>query len=230
MESVYDVVPRVEEIEIVPRFLLPVDDYCLAEGVLGVHDRQLYRRYTELCVSSSEYSTPSTTFVAVLASPENVTALNARKRMCLSGRIAWEDELRLTGVLLRSHLYRHCKSAFLWHHRRWVLQNGHLSTSVEAEFALVCRAAEHHPKNYFAWTYMQEYCTYTQQRPPLEAVRELAMRNLSDVSIWSFVGWLGDHDFARDTDLRFPGHAAIKAAIPSTRHTAHGEHKLAYHE
>ncbi|KAI6116005.1 hypothetical protein F5141DRAFT_1100349 [Pisolithus sp. B1] len=109
---------------------------------------------TDLLASSS---------IILLANPSHQTALNVRKRLVRDGIIDSEKELRFTSSLLSS---QHCaKYGELWYHRRWTFavrqQLGFEESSCSSfyvplaslrqELALISRACELYPRNYFAW-------------------------------------------------------------------------------
>lgn len=217
-------------IEIVPRYLLPADfqsqGWCQIDGVLGLAEKTLISKFAELCSSYDIGSSPQTSLLAIIATNDNAKALNARKRMCLTGSLDAREELRVTTVLLKSHLYKHSKSSMLWQHRRWLLLNfSVLKSTVRDEFQVVELAATHHPKNYYAWAYLRWWCEWSQvfsDACDLDVLcgltKSICLRNLSDVSMWTFLHWLSREDLeaiAVQTDLDFPGHKAILAATRS---------------
>ncbi|THH33073.1 hypothetical protein EUX98_g1159 [Antrodiella citrinella] len=115
--------------------------------------------------------------VILLANPAHQTALNARKRLVLSGSVEPLVELRLSAALLT---LRDCsKQTIMWHHRRWLLRRlysikraADTVTSpgvtededtlfdydipvpaLAQELAIAARAAETYSRNYFAWNH-----------------------------------------------------------------------------
>ncbi|EFQ98801.1 hypothetical protein MGYG_01817 [Nannizzia gypsea CBS 118893] len=77
-------------------------------------------------------------------------------------------ECNFTASLLGSPLHRHAKSPTLWYHRFWLMQvylrhQHHYSYQqpkaemLKREVELVLRAAEHHPMNYYAFSYLRQY-------------------------------------------------------------------------
>lgn len=225
--TISDAVATSDLIEIVPRYLLPANcqgkGWCQVDGVLGIAEKTLMSKFAELCSTYDIGSSPRTSLVAIIATNDNVTALNARKRMCLSGSVEATEEFRFVTVLLKSHLYKHSKSSMLWQHRRWLLLNFPvLQTSVRAEFQVVELAGTHHPKNYYAWAYLRWWCEWSQSSYEsvnfdvlCDLTKSVCLRNLSDVSMWTFLHWLSREeleDIAVQTDRDFPGHPAILAA------------------
>ncbi|PLB54353.1 hypothetical protein P170DRAFT_344901 [Aspergillus steynii IBT 23096] len=120
--------------------------------------------------------------VILLFDCEHLTACNWRKKRLASliqrheldhdNSGAWETllqalhaEVSLMTSFLCSPLHRHTKSPTLWQHRLWVLDKmlrlrdidrGTLRNLLEEELAIVLRAGELHPKNYYAFSYMRQ--------------------------------------------------------------------------
>ncbi|EFE45168.1 conserved hypothetical protein [Trichophyton verrucosum HKI 0517] len=74
-------------------------------------------------------------------------------------------ECNFTASLLGSPLHRHAKSPTLWYHRLWLMQvclRHHQQQQqakaglLKREVELVLRAAEHHPMNYYAFSYLRQ--------------------------------------------------------------------------
>ncbi|KAL4929568.1 uncharacterized protein BDV17DRAFT_57913 [Aspergillus undulatus] len=109
--------------------------------------------------------------IILLFDCEHLTACNWRKRrlrILSSDRLklleGLQTELSLMTTYLCSPLHRHTKSPTLWQHRQWVqshfmnLRDSTFMSVYElfnAELALSLRAAELHPRNYYAFTYMR---------------------------------------------------------------------------
>lgn len=133
----------------------------------------------ETKTQSEERSDLVITEVMLLFDCEHLTACNWRKRRlraavthCLnttdqvSSTIQMlETELTLMTTYQCSPLHRHTKSPTLWSHRLWVLRQlillQHWSPDALLELARkeltgVLRAAEIHPKNYYAFGYMRQ--------------------------------------------------------------------------
>ncbi|KIJ58074.1 hypothetical protein HYDPIDRAFT_178117 [Hydnomerulius pinastri MD-312] len=118
--------------------------------------------------SSTKRTLIASSSVLILANPSHQTALNVRKQFVHKQLIDPRTELSLMASLLSS---QHCaKHAELWYHRRWLLSGAyephHTQPStglpifkqlsrdaLETELALVSRACELYPRNYFAWTH-----------------------------------------------------------------------------
>lgn len=173
-----------------------------------------------------------TTEIMLLFDCEHLTACNWRKRRLLAAltrRHDTPDQLsQLIGILkteltlLQSYqcspLHRHTKSPTLWSHRLWVLkqllkledQSPDALLDLERhELAVVLRAAELHPKNYYAFTYMRQLHALL-AKIPVEAEKgpdwaaELAkalvnpvldwcLANPRDISGWAFGIYLLQH-------------------------------------
>ncbi|KAI6046439.1 protein prenylyltransferase [Pisolithus marmoratus] len=127
------------------------------------------RIFTSSCETSqaSSRSKPTdlleSSSVILLANPSHQTALNVRKRLVCDGSIDSEKELRFTSSLLSS---QHCaKHGELWYHRRWIFAVSQQPSpeecscssfriplaALQQELALISRACELYPRNYFAW-------------------------------------------------------------------------------
>ncbi|OBT86364.1 hypothetical protein VE02_03787 [Pseudogymnoascus sp. 03VT05] len=157
------------------------------------------------------------TSIILLFDPEHVTAVNARKRICLGlpyrarsqpeqlRRL--EEELWFSKFLVTSRLKRHNKSPTLWAHRRWLIKNFHKLegllgpkwASFEIE-EVVLISAEHHPRNYYAWDYFRWLVA---DRPGLDPktswemngrlsnmMQKWCQHHTSDTSGWSFLAWM----------------------------------------
>lgn len=135
-----------------------------------------------LIIPDSNSSTQAdlvTTEIMLLFDCEHLTACNWRKRRLLAAlarrhdapdQLEWlirilKTELTLLQSYQCSPLHRHTKSPTLWSHRLWVLKQlleleDHgpkaLLDLERHELAVVLRAAELHPKNYYAFTYMRQ--------------------------------------------------------------------------
>lgn len=66
--------------------------------------------------------------------------------------------------ILTSPLHRQTKSPTLWYHRLWLLRligplnlesasGKHIAFIVSTALDIICKSAERHPKNYYAWAY-----------------------------------------------------------------------------
>lgn len=157
------------------------------------------------------------TSIILLFDPEHVTAVNARKRICLGlpyrarsepeqiRRL--EEELWFSKFLVTSKLKRHNKSPTLWSHRRWLIKNFHkLEGLLGPKWVLfeieevILISAEHHPRNYYAWDYMRwliasrpgfDPKTRSVLNGPLSnMMQKWCMQHTSDTSGWSFLAWM----------------------------------------
>lgn len=110
----------------------------------------------------------------LLFDPEHITAANFRKRRLLAlkndpdGMLAYRTalmtELCFLDSILTSPLHRQTKSPTLWYHRGWLLRliapqelesasGKRLAGLINAALDSVCKSAERHPANYYAWQY-----------------------------------------------------------------------------
>ncbi|KAK9242926.1 hypothetical protein V1506DRAFT_545993 [Lipomyces tetrasporus] len=108
--------------------------------------------------------------VLLLIGSENLTAINARKRLitrCLETASLCR-EFRLTTVLLSSRLQKHSKSPLIWNYHKFIVsaqldyftrtsnhreRTKYVEDLCKSELQTVLVAAEHHPMNYYAWAY-----------------------------------------------------------------------------
>ncbi|KAI9853239.1 MAG: hypothetical protein M1824_001493 [Vezdaea acicularis] len=122
-------------------------------------------------------------------------------------------ELALSESYLTSPLHRHSKSPTLWNHRRWVISEFGPGLTKKAdvsfrkgekerirllcykELAVVIKAAERHPKNYYAWNYLHlllsQLKAYEIDSDLIGGFRlrvgEWCQKNPGDTSGWSFM-------------------------------------------
>ncbi|KAH8697257.1 hypothetical protein BGW36DRAFT_296088 [Talaromyces proteolyticus] len=149
-----------------------------------------------------------------------------------------ERELNLITTFVCSPLHRHTKSPTLWQHRLWVmterlkLQGSALHEAIFlsleairnfilAEFAIVCKAAELHPKNYYAFSYIRQLHStvsnlstrmaaedVTDVSPLLcdlaitlvEPALKWCLSNPKDISGWMFLLYLLSHEATSDNE------------------------------
>lgn len=161
------------------------------------------------------------TEVMLLFDCEHLTACNWRKRWLLQAVVAQgldaadtvralEMELTLLMCYQCSPLHRHTKSPTLWHHRLWTLRqllntrqnsgNGNGNGNAEdmmqlqiRELGIVLRAAELHPRNYYAFSYMRQlYALLSPTRENecarnmLNPVLDWCLGHPRDISGWMF--------------------------------------------
>jgi hypothetical protein len=148
------------------------------------------------------------TTIAILVDCENLSAINARKRLLRTWPTVFranEELLWVTGVVT-SDLRKHAKSSLLWGYRRWLVKGEELGDfsmgwwKLEAE--IIKRAAEVHPTNYYAWTYARWALKSVWEMPALsndskqryehiktvsEDMLDWCRRHVSDTSAWSFL-------------------------------------------
>lgn len=147
-------------------------------------------------------------------------------------RDLFESELNLIATFVCSPLHRHTKSPTLWQHRLWLMTErmklqDHLQEDIFlrqeamhklilAEWKIVCRAGELHPKNYYAFSYMRQLHSHVSKPSERAAgtgtviqdsvlLHELAvtlveptlkwcLSNPKDVSGWMFLVYLLGHE------------------------------------
>lgn len=149
---------------------------------------------------SSNASDRVITEIMLLFDCEHLSACNWRKRWlraAVDGCAQNQDQINSTKQALNreltllttyqcSPLHRHTKSPTLWSHRLWALRQlfqiehwdrNALLQLAQAELNGVLRAGELHPKNYYAFAYMQ------QLHHLLSNVADVT--NMADRSIWS---------------------------------------------
>ena len=139
---------------------------------------------------------------------------------------AIREEVAMLDSFLTSPLHRHTKSPTLWHHRRWLLSRFYETFcrrgdplpdkrsptddeehSIGAtELAIIMKAGEQHPKNYYAWNYARSLFDMIERkglpvdvyRSPIsqsiKTVHSWCLRHPSDVSGWSFLSHLLGRD------------------------------------
>jgi hypothetical protein len=154
------------------------------------------------------------TKVMLLFDSEHLAAANYRKRRLktlkagdtpqaqIAYRKAVQFEFCFLDTILTSPLHRQSKSPTLWHHRFWLLDllspDGLKNVPLErrtmfwrTELDAVCKSAERHPKNYYAWQYARKLNDWVDGQ---EATFDFAHRakhwccqHPSDISGWSFL-------------------------------------------
>ncbi|KAJ5179698.1 hypothetical protein N7492_002908 [Penicillium capsulatum] len=171
------------------------------------------------------------TEIMLLFDCEHLTACNWRKRRLLAAMThssnaadQIQTELTLMESFQRSPLHRHTKSPTLWSHRLWVWKQWLQRRDWRAEallqlerdeLGLVLRAAELHPKNYYAFSYLrylhsclagrhpeaQDSPTWTVQlaQALVDPVLDWCLANPRDISGWIFEQYLLTHIPERQT-------------------------------
>lgn len=143
---------------------------------------------------------------------------------------ALAHELAFLSSLLTSPLNRHTKSPTLWYHRYWVLRtfaahvfdanprtgqeevgggsnvrkDGGVRTRWLSELAVIMRAGDRHPRNYYAWNYARRLFQFLSSEVSNEAatdpffltidtterVQQWCFQHPRDISGWSFLAFL----------------------------------------
>lgn len=207
--------------------------------LMSMTEGELLVNLLENTQTPSTVSDLATTEIMLLFDCEHLTACNWRKRRLLAALAHRHDApdrpsqliriLKTELTLLQSYqcspLHRHTKSPTLWSHRLWVLKQllKIEDCSPEAllglerhELTVVLRAAELHPKNYYAFTYMRQLHAFL-GRTAMEAekpsswtaglakalvhpVLDWCLANPRDISGWAFGIYLLNH--VADRQLR----------------------------
>ncbi|KAK0460930.1 uncharacterized protein EV420DRAFT_1477812 [Desarmillaria tabescens] len=150
--------------------------FLLFEGHLGVPHKTLYKLYL---VANTMFTTArrqvqdhgaliASSIVILLLNSAHQTALNARKRLIILGKLDANKELVLTGTMISGN--RECaKQSMIWAHRRWIfeqlyppnppsLPHAQLPLAlVRNELRILAQSCELYPRNYYAWIH-RSYC------------------------------------------------------------------------
>jgi protein prenyltransferase alpha subunit repeat containing protein 1 len=130
------------------------------------------------------------TLVCLLATTENLRVINIRKKLIIGfPQCEPREELRILNILFSSPLQKHTKSPMLWQHRRWLWTRIEADPCIEDELRIIFRAAELHPRNYYAWTYARWLVQHYSFDLVWLADRVYGMckQHVSDISVWSFL-------------------------------------------
>ncbi|CAN6674207.1 hypothetical protein TRVA0_050S00936 [Trichomonascus vanleenenianus] len=204
--------PRLKAIELLPPGYTGLV-FAEEEGVLGISQKLLKRTYAEIRPDYERLihredlrELEGLSLIAVIETTENLHAVNTRKRLVEEGLVTVEYELHLLDVLFSSPLKKHTKSPMLWQHRRWLLSEMGGVVDMDREMAIVYRAGELHPRNYYSWAYARWLIELTSIGDEfVEKVRHMAHRNVSDISMWAFY-----------MDILVKGHvSAVEKAVES---------------
>lgn len=209
-----------EGIEILPPYLLGEDDWRVEENVIGFSAVYLYKLHHAHRESWPQIrSLPpqeqnNISLVALLATTEHLTAVNIRKELVQAGFTAPADELHTLDLLLGSPLLKHSKSPMLWFHRKWLLEKYPTLVDLEHELGIIAKAANHHPKNYYAWSYARQLVGGHNQTRISQWAWELCCANVSDVSMWTFLASVDRSKAgpAREMHAKWP-HESIKTYL-----------------
>lgn len=169
------------------------------------------------------------TDVILLWDPNHVTAANWRKRYLKTLhespsslddpnginsqniKVAIERELAYTESLLTSPLTKHTKASTLWAHRVWVISHfadlllptksaEELGELWGAQMAIVLKAGERHPKNYYAWNHLRQLYEFLVLKTDskvdsrlvlcsIEHIHKWCLMHPRDISGWSFMAY-----------------------------------------
>lgn len=186
------------------------------------------------------------TEIMLLFDCEHLSACNWRKRRLLAAieyflqepkrdagaKGVLEAELSLLTSYQTSPLHRHTKSPTLWSHRVWVLRQllalgscnpDAIITLQHQELVHALRAAELHPRNYYAFTYMRQlHALLTQANLKNQAdwIVDLANSLLEYVLNWCFAhprdisGWMfGKYLLDQISDQQTRSQATTRALV-----------------
>lgn len=179
------------------------------ERHLGLPKKALYQAYLLACRAFDDARkanvipmTLRATSVLLLANPAHSTALNARKRLVLSGHRDARLELQWTAAILSEQ--QAAKASLLWHHRRWLLRRIHSPDSsgddlsgfvapldeLQTEIRIAERACEAYRRNYFAWVHRLR-CVQNVREHPTESRGQVI--TFLDKEISAVQGWIDSH-------------------------------------
>lgn len=196
--------------------------HLFVQRLMPMSEDDLRASLQESKAESNGVSDVVVTEIMLLFDCENLTACNWRKRRLLAIGTHCSDaadqiqmELTLMKSFQCSPLHRHTKSPTLWSHRLWVLKQlfQHREWTAEAllqlereELDIVLRAAELHPKNYYAFSYMrqlhallaglgpgeadQDSWAVQLAQPLVDPVLDWCLANPRDISGWIFAQYL----------------------------------------
>lgn len=192
---VAELLAKVDQLEIVHPALIDGDCVVRARhlGVSKSYLCALWARLAPLLASCRWALAPADrallSCLALVATTDNVTAVNIRKELVACRLIEPADELHILDVLQSSHLPKHTKSSTLWAHRQWLHDTGLVQLDEAREREIICRAAICHPRNYYAWNYAR--CLARRRDANAQDWSNwafgLCKQNLSDISMWSFL-------------------------------------------
>ncbi|KAK9371117.1 hypothetical protein V1509DRAFT_613636 [Lipomyces kononenkoae] len=168
-----------------------------------------------------------TSLVLLLVGSENLTAINARKRLLIQNSeiASLSQEFRVTTVILCSRLQKHSKSPLIWNYHKHLVsarltqfiktatyreRAKYIEDLCKSELQTVLVAAEHHPKNYYAWAFARwlfadvygsllsspsaKYYSVVFVRRYYESIvkkiEKWCFSHPSDISAWSFFQWV----------------------------------------
>ncbi|KAK0212520.1 hypothetical protein DFS33DRAFT_1269303 [Desarmillaria ectypa] len=184
--------------------------FLLSEGHLGVPQKTLYNLYlvataifTVARQQAQDYrALMASSIVILLANSAHQTALNARKRLIISGKLDPNKELVLIGAMISGN--RECaKQSVIWAHRRWIfehlyppnlpsLPHAQLPLSiVRNELQILAHSCESYPRNYYAWTH-RSYCMQSIM-DLMTATSSPAVEAIFEEEYWALLRWIDLH-------------------------------------
>lgn len=185
------------------------------------------------------------TLLGMIVSYEHLTLINIRKKLVQNQPSVALEELRLLNVIFSSPFPKQTKSPLLWEHRRWLITEylyrssaSDLSPAYTAsleycelkpdssmcmlEIAQCLKADNRHPKNYYALNHARWALEKFPESPAIlcQLVFIHCSRNISDISLWSFLFHLAakadPHTLqlylkkAQEVNRVAPNHAALE--------------------
>lgn len=199
--------------------------HLFAQRLASMSEEDIRASLMNSAAESDGVSDTAIVEIMLLFDCEHLTACNWRKRRLLaamtrspSAADQIQTELTLTESFQCSPLHRHTKSPTLWSHRLWVLKQllqkqqwgteGLLQLERD-ELGIVLRAAELHPKNYYAFCYMRQLYSFLADmrlgerdaqggaaqlaRALVDPVLDWCLANPRDISGWIFEQYLLTH-------------------------------------
>ncbi|KAI8908506.1 hypothetical protein EDD86DRAFT_207847 [Gorgonomyces haynaldii] len=141
------------------------------DGNLAIPLRLIKQLYNDLYKLLLDTADPSVSKCVLMLHPENLKALNIRRKLSLDP----QQEFEFTSFLLS----KHCNCSILWSYRFHLRQQ---IQPIEDDFLDLI--ADRYPKNYPLWTYRVR--TSAPSELVLERVQKFNLRHLSDYSAWHF--------------------------------------------
>lgn len=199
--------------------------HLFTKRLMSMSDEDLQASLVEPTTESDGVSDLAIIEIMLLFDCEHLTACNWRKRRLIAAMTCSPNaadqiqiELSLMESFQCSPLHRHTKSPTLWSHRLWVVKQlfQRQRWGMEAllqlerdELGIVLRAAELHPKNYYAFCYMRQLYSFLALVHPEEhdaqswavqlaralvvPVLDWCLANPRDISGWIFEQYLLAH-------------------------------------
>ncbi|KAG0180051.1 hypothetical protein DFQ28_001881 [Apophysomyces sp. BC1034] len=185
-----EILPNADEL---PTDSLPYYPLVVVDTKLGLSWQylsmllsQAHARFVEISNTGDNAQLEKVTRAMVLLKPENYTAMNARKKLVISGYVTVDEELSLVDLIFT--VPKHAKSSIAWHHRRWLHSlTNYNDLDFEKEFSVCTRTTTLYPKNYYSWNYRHWLLSLMETDHPLikneyQHARRWVELNVSDHS------------------------------------------------